>query len=165
MFLFAAFTKLVLLDYHFIAVFIRVLRWGPFLVVLRRVLRFGGGFIRGEKCRGCVAGGCPSGGVTVLSYVSAHLARLLPTTLKVRGKSMGVVGGTNTIVSRPFNDIVHDLLITVVRLKMRRIVIVTRSSYNTYRVGDSRVVTRVGGQKVGSRAVSVVHCYKISFGS
>lgn len=127
------------------------------------VLRFGGGFIRDGKCRGCVAGGCPSGGVTVLSYVSAQLARLLPTTLNVEGNSMGVVGGTNKIVSRPFNDMVHDLVITVCRLNMGRIVIITRSSYKTYRVGDGRVVRRVGTHNVGRRAVSVVHFYNMSF--
>lgn len=121
--------------------------------------------MRSGKCRTCVAGGCPSGGVTVLSYVSAHLATLLPTTLKVGGNSIGVVGGTKNIVSRPFNDIVHDLLITVFRLKIRRVVIVTRSSYNTYRVRDRRVLRGVGTENVGPSCVSVVHFYKISFRS
>lgn len=133
--------------------------------VVRSVLTCGGHFMTRGKCRGCVAGGCPSGGVTVLSYVSAHLATLLPTTLNVGGNSIGVVGGTNKVVSRPFNDIVHDLVITVCRLNIARIVIVTRSSYNTYRVDDTRVVRRVGTQNVGRRAVSVVHFYKISFRS
>lgn len=132
---------------------------------MRRVVTFGGRFMRGGNCRGCVAGGCPSGGLTVLSYVSAHLARLLPTTLNLEGNSTGVVGGTKTIVSRPFNDIVHDLLITVCRLNMRRVVIVTRSSYKTRRVSDRRVLRQVGTQKVHRSLVSVVRFYNISFRS
>lgn len=135
------------------------------VIVVSRLLGFGHRFMGDGKCREFVAGGCPSGGVTVISYVSAHLARLLPTTLKVGGKSIGVVGGTKTVVSRPFKDIIQDLLITVCRLNIGRIVVINRASYNTGRVSDRRVVRMVGGHNVPSRRVSVVHCYNVSFGS
>lgn len=115
----------------------------------------------GGNCRGCLADGCPSGGLTVLSYVSAHLARLLPTTLKLGGKSTGLVGGTNKLIVDPFSSTVHDLLITVCRLNMRRVVIVTRSGYNTYRVGKRRVGRLVLGHNVRRSIVSAVKLYNV----